>query len=160
MKRILLLMNLLLSAAMIVANAQTNESKAVAAPKSISAIVSYVLQNGSTANAEAYLLQPLHLGNQDLPVIQSGWKSRDNGMNHLVAISKNKNSDVLIFLFNDNGMGVCWLTSSSGELRYAVKFNRATHTAEVVPNKKLAKAFELEKTYLLYRVAAAQKTPH
>ncbi|HVU08334.1 MAG TPA: hypothetical protein VHG89_07310, partial [Verrucomicrobiae bacterium] len=146
MKRILFLINLFSATAMIAVRAQTNESKTVVTPKPISGIVSYVLQKGSTENAEAYLLKPLNLGNQDLPVVQDGWRTRNDGMNHLVAVSKNKNSDVLIFLFNDNDMGVCWLTSPKGELRCAVKFARATHTAEIVPNEKVAKSFELEKT--------------
>src|SRR5271154_5287172 len=148
----------LFALAIIATQAQTNDSKTVVASKPIAALVNYALQNGSASVAETYILKPLQLGEQDLPVIQQGWKTRDDGMNHMIAISKNNNADVMLFLFNGKGMGVCWLTSPSGQLRGAVKFDRSTHTAEVVPNDKVAGSFELEKKYLLYRASAAQKS--
>ncbi len=146
-----------LLAAITAAHAQTNDSKTIVSSKSITPLVNYVLQNGSQEAAEAYLLQPLQMGSQDLPVIQKGWKSHSDGMNHLAAISKNNHADVMLFLFNGKGAGVCWLTSASGELRGAVKFDRGTHTAEAVPKDKVTVSFELEKKYLLYRVSVAQK---
>ena len=78
MKRFLLWVSLLSFALTGSAPAQTNDSKTVTPSRSIVPLVNYVLQNGSPQNAEAYLLQPLHLGDQDLPVIQKGWRSRND----------------------------------------------------------------------------------
>jgi hypothetical protein len=160
MKRFLLWINLFLFGLLGAMHGQTNIIEAVIHPKPITPLVDYVLQNGSADLAKVYFLQPLHLSDQDLPVINIGWHTHADDMNHLVAISQTNHADVLIFCYDGAGQGVCWLTSPAGELRCAVKFNHPRHTAEVIPNEKVATSFEVEKNYLLYRAATAQKSAH
>jgi hypothetical protein len=117
-------------------------------------LISLVLKKGKPDNAEAYLVQNLNLGHQDLPVIEKGWSSSD-GMVHLVAVSAKNQDDVLIFLFNKNIDGVCWLTSKSGEVRATVAFSRSSHTSRVIVKEVDLNAFEREKKYLLGKVYAA-----
>ncbi|HEY4415318.1 MAG TPA: hypothetical protein VGO57_06465 [Verrucomicrobiae bacterium] len=156
MKRLLLWLGLILPMPVVFASAQTNNAKVTIHAQSISRMVDYVLTNGSPSLAKIYITQLMHLGDQDVPVIQKGWHTHD-GMNHLVAVSKNNHADVMIFLYNDQGRGVGWLTSTSGELRCAVKFNHPQHVAEIIPNDKVAASFETERAYLFYQMVAPKK---
>jgi hypothetical protein len=131
----------------------TNKDAAPAAQTPLAPLVSFVVKAGKPDNAEVYIVQNLNLGHQDLPVIEKGWGSGD-GMDHLVAVSTKNQDDVLIFLFNKNIDGVCWLTSKSGEVRATVAFSRSTHTSHVIANEVDLKAFEREKKYLITKVYA------
>ena len=132
----------------------TNNHSAVPPTQTpLAPVISYVLKKGKSDNAEVYIVQNLNLGHQDLPVIEKGWGSGD-GMDHLVAVSTKNQDDVLIFLFNKNIDGVCWLTSKSGEVRATVAFSRSSHTSHIVANEVDLKAFEREKKYLLGKVYA------
>jgi hypothetical protein len=79
-----------------------------------------VLKERKPDNAEVYILQNLGLGNKDIPVIEKGWKSGGDKMIHMVAVSAKNQDDVLIFLFNENIDGVCWLTSKSGQRSHSI----------------------------------------
>jgi hypothetical protein len=134
----------------------TNGSAVPAAQTPLASLISLVLKKGKPDNAEAYLVQNLNLGHQDIPVIEKGWKSSSDNMNHLVAVSTKNQDDVLIFVFNENIDGVCWLTSKSGEVRSTVAFSRSSHTSRAIANEVDLNAFEREKKYLLGRVYAAE----
>jgi hypothetical protein len=107
----------------------TNNAPAPANQMTLAPLVSFVLKSGGPSIAESYIIQNLNLGSKNMAVIQKGWKSRNDNLNHLVAVSKANNDDVLILIFNDNIDGVCWLTSKSGQIRSTVVFSRSTHTS-------------------------------
>jgi hypothetical protein len=136
----------------------SNNPAASANANSLTPLINLVLDKGKPNNAEVYIVQNLGLGDRDIPVMQKGWKSSSDRMNHLVAVSTKNHDDVLLFLFNENIEGVCWLTSKSGQVRATVAFSRGPHTSRVIANELDLKAFEREKKYLLGKVyAAAQK---
>ncbi len=134
----------------------TNSSAVPATQSPLAPLISYVLKTGEPNNAETYIVQNLNLGHQDIPVIQKGWKSSSDKMSHLVAVGSKNQDDVMIFIFNENVDGVCWLTSKSGEVRSTVAFSRSSHTSRVIANEVDLNAFEREKKYLLGRVYAAE----
>ena len=151
-------LSLFLMSFVCVAQAQltaTNNPSAPANPNALVPLINVVLNEGEPNNAEVYIVQNLGLGGKDIPVIQKGWKSSSDQMNHLVAVSTKNHDDVLIFVFNDNVEGVCWLTSKSGQVRSNVAFSRGPHTSRVIANEVNLKAFEREKKYLLGKVYAA-----
>ena len=158
MKRTCFWLSLLLMSFVLAAQADltdTNNGAVPAAQKPLAPLISFVLKEGKPDNAEVYILQNLGLGNKDIPVIQKGWKSSSDKMTHMVAVSAKNQEDVLIFLFNENIDGVCWLTSKSGEVRSTVAFSRSSHTSHVIANEVDLKAFEREKKYLLGKVYTA-----
>jgi hypothetical protein len=134
----------------------TNSSPVPAVQTPLAPLISFVLKEGKPDNAETYIVQNLNLGHQDISVIEKGWKSSSDNMNHLAAVSTKNRDDVLIFVFNENVDGVCWLTSKSGEVRATVAFSRSSHTSRVIANEVDLNAFEREKKYLLGRVYAAE----
>jgi hypothetical protein len=157
MKRACFWLSLLLLGFVSIARADltdTNNGAVPAAQTPLVPLIRFVLKEGKPDNAETYLVQNLNLGHQDIPVIEKGWGSGD-GMDHLVAVSTTNQDDVLIFLFNKNIDGVCWLTSKSGKVRSTVAFSRSTHTSRVIPNELDVKAFEHEKKFLLGKIYAA-----
>jgi hypothetical protein len=134
----------------------TNNGAVPTAQTPLAPLINFVLKEGKPDNAETYIVQNLNLGHQDIPVIQKGWKSSSDNMNHLTAVSTKNQDDVLIFVFNENVDGVCWLTSKSGEVRSMVAFSRSSHTSRMIANEVDLKAFEREKKYLLGRVYTAE----
>ncbi len=150
-------LSLFLMSLVCVAHAQTatNSPSTPANPNALVPLISLVLTEGEANNAEVYIVQNLGLGDKDIPVIQKGWKSTNDNMNHLVAASAKNHDDVLIFLFTEKVEGVCWLTSKSGQVRSTVAFSRGPHTSRVIANEVNLKAFEREKKYLLGKVYAA-----
>jgi hypothetical protein len=159
MKRTCSCLSLLLLGFVSIARADltaTNSSAMPAAQTPLAPLISFVLKNGEPNNAELYIVQNLGLGHQDIPVIQKGWKSSSDKMSHLAAVSTKNQNDVMIFIFNENVDGVCWLTSKSGEVRSTVAFSRSSHTSRVIANEVDLNAFEREKKYLLGRVYAAE----
>ena len=156
MKRILVLGLFLVHLAFL-AHADLTETNGPTAPASTNALaplINYALKAGKPGNAESYIVQNLNLSSKDVPVMQSGWKSKDH-LDHLAAVSVANHDDVLLLVFNENADGVCWLTSRSGQIRSTVAFSRSSHTSHVVANELDSKAFESEKKFLLARVFAA-----
>jgi hypothetical protein len=133
----------------------TNNLPILANPNALDPLISLVLNEGKPNNAEVYIVQNLGLGDRDIPVMQKGWKSSSDRMNHLVTVSTKNHDDVLLFLFNENIEGVCWLTSKSGQVRATVAFSRGPHTSRVIANELDLQAFEREKKYLMGKVYAA-----
>jgi hypothetical protein len=158
MKRTYSWLSLLMLSFVSVAQADLTASNSTAVPAvqpPLAPLISFVLKTGEPNNAEIYIVQNLNLGHQDVSVIQKGWKSSSDNMNHLTAVSTKNQDDVLIFVFNENVDGVCWLTSKSGEVRSTVAFSRSSHTSRVIANEVDLKAFEREKKYLLGKVYTA-----
>ena len=137
------------------AQTATNNPPAPANPNALAPLIRLVLNEGKPNNAEVYIVQNLGLGGKDVPVIQKGRKSGSDQMNHLVAVSSKNQDDVMIFIFNSNVEGVCWLTSKSGQVRSTVAFSRGPHTSRVIANELDLQAFEREKKYLMGKVYAA-----
>jgi hypothetical protein len=159
MKRTYFCLSLLMMSFVSVAQADLTATNSTAVPATqtpLAPLISFVLKTEEPNNAETYIVQNLNLGHQDIPVIQKGWKSSSDKMSHLVAVSTNNQDDVLIFVFNENVDGVCWLTSKSGEVRSTVAFSRSSHTSRVIANEVDLNAFEREKKYLLGKVYAAE----
>lgn len=132
----------------------TNDGAVPAGEGALAPLVNYVLKEGKPNTAEAYILKNLHLGDKDVAVIQKGWVSHRDKLNHLVAVSAENKNDVLILLYDKKVEGVCWLTSWSGSVRATVAFSLSTHTSRVISNEVDLKAFESEKKYLLERLSA------
>ena len=127
------------------------------APQPLSPLVSFILNQGEAGNSEAYLNRNLQLGDQDLAVVQKGWKGKDQ-LNHLVVIPQNDHAAMVILRYTKEVKGVGWLTSPAGQIRQTIEFDRTPHESHVVGNETHASEFELEKRFLLGK-ALVPRTP-